>query len=85
MDSEMAKKTFELQNNTETVNTVDEIYKYIVKKNCKKYFQENHGLKSILSDYFLFTPSNLLAQYICGNFRFCSLSIFDQPSHMSSF
>jgi len=28
MDSEMAKKTFELQNNIETVNTVDEIYKY---------------------------------------------------------
>jgi len=24
----MAKKTFELQNNIETVNTVDEIYKY---------------------------------------------------------
>lgn len=28
MDSEMAKKTFELQNNVETVSAVDEIYKY---------------------------------------------------------
>lgn len=28
MDSEMAKKTFELQNSVETVSNVDEIYKY---------------------------------------------------------
>lgn len=28
MDSEMAKKTFELQNSVETVSAVDEIYKY---------------------------------------------------------
>ena len=28
MDSEMAKKTFELQNNVELVHSADEIYKY---------------------------------------------------------
>ena len=28
MDAQMAQKTFELQNNMETVSTVDEIYKY---------------------------------------------------------
>ena len=28
MDSEMAKKTFELQNNVELIHSADEIYKY---------------------------------------------------------
>uniref|UniRef100_A0A7M5WTM2 COP9 signalosome complex subunit 5 n=1 Tax=Clytia hemisphaerica TaxID=252671 RepID=A0A7M5WTM2_9CNID len=52
MDSEMAKKTYELQNNIETVNTVDEIYKYSQEKqqeilSRKPWTKDPHYFKNI--------------------------------------
>lgn len=72
MDGEMAKKTFELQNNIETVSNVDEIYKY-----SRQQQQEILARKPWQKEYdciFLFRVS-IVFIYILFILNVCSLEV----------
>lgn len=73
MDSQMAQKTFELQNNIEAVNSIDEIYKYSRQQQqeilARKPWMKEYDLQKyfILSNCSMFTFFQSILGLITSN------------------